>query len=113
MTGENATFVRSREAQQAEIRPGVHLRVLGTTGKMMLTEFFIERDAEVPAHSHVHDQVGYVIAGRIALTVADDTRDVEAGDSYAIPGGVQHRALALTDVTLVEVFSPPREDFLR
>lgn len=111
MAGENAIFLPSRETPQVEMRPGVHRRVLGTTDSMMLTEIFIERDAEVPAHAHVHDQVGYVVAGRMALTVADETRQMETGDSYAIPGGVSHSVLALADVTLVEVFSPPREDF--
>lgn len=111
MAGENATFLPSRETPQVEMRPGVHRRVLGTTASIMLTEIFIERGSGVPAHAHVHEQVGYVVAGRLALTVAGDTRQLETGDSYAIPGGVSHAALALADVTLVEVFSPPREDF--
>jgi quercetin dioxygenase-like cupin family protein len=113
MAAENANFRFSREAPQDEMRPGVHRRVLGTTERMMLTEFFLERGAEVPTHAHPHDQVGYVTAGRLALTVADDTQEVVHGDSYAIPGGVPHRAVALTDVVLVEVFAPPREDFPR
>ncbi|HYO89071.1 MAG TPA: cupin domain-containing protein [Candidatus Limnocylindrales bacterium] len=102
----------SRETPQFEMRPGVHRRVLGTTASVMLVEFFLEREADIPAHAHVQDQVGYVIAGRLSLTVGSETRQVEAGDSYAILGGVAHSALALTDVTLVEVFAPPREDYL-
>lgn len=88
MAAENANFRFSREAPQDEMRPGVHRRVLGTTERMMLTEFFLERGSEVPTHAHPHDQVGYVTAGRLALTVADDTQEVVHGDSYAIPGGV-------------------------
>jgi quercetin dioxygenase-like cupin family protein len=112
MTEENATFLRSREQPQVEMRPGVHRRLLGTTGRVMLTEFFLERDAVVPEHTHPHEQVGYVIDGRMALTIAGETREMVDGDSYAIDAGVAHSAHAVTDVILVEVFAPPREDFL-
>lgn len=111
MTGENATFVPASSAPQREIRPGVHGRVLGTTGQIMLVEFYIERGSEVPTHSHPHEQVGYLVSGRMEFTIADDTRIVESGGSYAIPGNVPHRALALTNVIVIEAFSPPREDF--
>ena len=113
MAASNVNFRLSQEAPQDEMRPGVHRRVLGTTDRMMLTEFFLESGAEVPTHSHPHDQVGYVVMGRLQLTVAEDVRDLASGDSYAIPGGVMHRALALRDTLLVEVFAPPREDFPR
>jgi quercetin dioxygenase-like cupin family protein len=113
MAASDANFRFSREAPQDEMRPGVHRRVLGTTDRMMLTEFFLERGSEVPTHQHPHDQVGYVVQGQLALTVADETRLVVEGDSYAVPGGVPHRAMAQTDTILVEVFAPPREDFPR
>jgi quercetin dioxygenase-like cupin family protein len=112
MAEENATFLRSREQAQVEMRPGVHRRVLGTTAGVMLTEFFLERDADVPEHTHPHEQVGYVVDGRMALTIAGETREVVDGDSYAIEAGVTHSAHAVTDVILVEVFAPPREDFV-
>jgi quercetin dioxygenase-like cupin family protein len=111
MAAMNAVFRYSREAPQDEMRPGVHRRVLGTTERMMLAEFFLERGAEVPTHTHPHDQVGYVVQGRLSLTVADEERVVASGDSYAVPGGVPYRAVAVTDVIVVEVFAPPREDF--
>lgn len=113
MAASNAIFCTSREAPQDEMRPGVHRRVMGTTDRAMLTEFFLERGSEVPTHSHPHDQVGYVVQGQLALTVGDETRLMTEGDSYAIPGGMPHRALAQVDTILVEVFTPPREDFPR
>ncbi|MFN8379485.1 MAG: cupin domain-containing protein [Anaerolineae bacterium] len=113
MTTNDANFRFAREVPQDEMRPSVHRRVLGTTDRLMLVEFFIERGGEVPTHSHPHDQVGYVIAGRMQFTLDGESQMVASGDSYAVPGGVPHGALALTDVTLIEVFSPPREDFPR
>lgn len=113
MSADQGSFRLSREKSQDEMRPGVHRRVLGTTDRLMLVEFFIERGGEVPEHSHPHDQVGYVIAGRLQFTIAGESQTVSSGDSYAVPGGLPHGALALTDVTLIEVFAPPREDFPR
>lgn len=113
MAVSDAIFRYAHEAPQDEMRPGVHRRVMGTTDRMMLTQFFLERGAEVPTHQHHHDQVGYVVQGRIAFTVSDQTVELGAGDSYAFPGGLPHRAVAVTDCILVEVFAPPREDFPR
>lgn len=113
MAANQAVFCYSSEAPQDEMRAGVHRRVLGTTDRVMLTEFFLERGAEVPEHTHPHDQVGYVVAGRLQFTLAGETQTIGSGDSYAVPGGVPHGARAMTDVTLIEVFAPPREDFPR
>jgi quercetin dioxygenase-like cupin family protein len=84
---------------------------MGTTDEAMLCEFFLERGAEVPLHSHMNDQVGYVIYGQLEMTIGDETRICNPGDSYAIPGGVMHRAVAVIDTLAIDVFSPPRNDY--
>jgi quercetin dioxygenase-like cupin family protein len=66
----------------------------------------------VPPHKHPHEQTGYLVSGRIRLTVGDDVFDVSPGDSWNIPGDVEHRAAVVEDALAVEVFSPPREDYL-
>jgi len=109
----NGNYRFSRESPQDEMRPGVHRRVLGTTDRLMLVEFFFERGAEVAEHSHPHDQVGYVIAGRLEFTMGGESQVVTSGDSYSVPGGLPHSARAISDVTVIEVFTPPREDFPR
>ncbi|MDL1900942.1 cupin domain-containing protein [Anaerolineae bacterium CFX9] len=104
-------FITPQEASQVEMRPGVHRRTMGVTDEAMLCEFFLERESIVPDHSHLNDQVGYVIYGRIELTVGGDSRILNPGDSYAIPGGVTHSARALQDSLLIDCFSPPRDDY--
>jgi len=106
-------FIPAAEASQVEMRPGVHRRTMGTTDEVMLCEFLLLAGAEVPPHSHPNDQVGYVVYGRLALTIGDQTRVMHQGDSYAIPGGVVHAARAEIDTLVVEVFSPPRDEFRR
>ncbi len=104
-------FITPKEAQQVEMLPGIHRRTMGITDEVMLCEFFLVRDAVVPIHSHMNDQVGYVIYGRLELTVNGQTRILEQGTSYAIPGGIVHNARALIDTLVIDTFSPPRNDY--
>lgn len=104
-------FITPDDAAQVEMLPGIHRRTMGTTDEAMLCEFFLERDAVVPEHSHTNDQVGYVIQGKLELTVAGETRICNPGESYAIPGGITHSARALVDSIIIDVFSPPRNDY--
>lgn len=104
-------FITPQDAQQVEMLPGIHRRTMGITDEVMLCEFFLVRDAIVPEHSHMNDQVGYVIYGRLELTVNGQTRILDPGMSYAIPGGVVHSAKALIDCLIIDTFSPPRNDY--
>ncbi len=104
-------FIPSKDVEQIETLDGIHRRTMATTDEAMLCQFHLEKEAVVPLHSHMNDQVGYLVRGKIELTVGGDTRILEAGDSYAIPGGVEHMATALEDTITIDVFSPPREDY--
>ncbi|MBE2267452.1 MAG: cupin domain-containing protein [Anaerolinea sp.] len=104
-------FVQPKDAPQVEMLPGIHRRTMGITDEVMLCEFFLVRGAVVPEHHHMNDQVGYVIYGRLELTVNGQTRVCDPGTSYAIPGGVSHSATALVDTLLIDTFSPPRNDY--
>src|SRR3982751_4108154 len=104
-------FITPQDANQIEMLPGVHRRTMGITDEAMLCEFFLERDSVVPEHSHMNDQVGYVIYGRVAFKVGDVEHICNPGESYAIPGGVLHSARALIDSLVIDAFSPPRNDY--
>jgi quercetin dioxygenase-like cupin family protein len=105
-------FVKADHATQVEMAPGVLRRTLGHGEKMLLAEFTAAGGSEVPTHSHPHAQVGYMVQGRMQLTVGDQTQTVEGGDSYYIPGDIPHGAVMLEDSVVVDVFCPPREDYL-
>ena len=106
-----AWFVTPGDVGQIEMAKGLRRRTMATTDEAMLCEFFIERGTEVAPHSHRNDQVGYLVFGRVQISIGSETRVLQPGDSYAIPGGVEHSARALLDSLSVDVFSPPRMDY--
>src|SRR5262249_59081506 len=95
-----------------ELAPGVTLRIAGTE-RMMLSHVTLQPGSRVPAHSHPHEQVGVMLAGRGEFTIGDEKRMVKAGDAYQIPGGVTHSLVVFDEVTIaLDVFHPPREAYL-
>ncbi len=76
-------------------------------------EFRLNSGHELPSHAHPHEQTGYLVRGRLRLTIAEKSYEAAPGDSWCIPGGVEHGADVLEDAVALEVFSPVREDYLR
>jgi len=103
--------ISRNEATPVEMMPGLVRRTLAWGEKMMMCEFTAQPGVIVPMHSHPHEQVGMVLSGRVQFIVAGETWIAEAGDSYAIPGGVEHEARILEPTVLLELFSPPRLAF--
>jgi len=104
-------FIKTENSEQVRMNEGVVRRTLGTTDEAMLCEFSLSTGAVVPEHSHMNDQVGYVVSGKLELRVGDETQILGPGESYAVPGGVVHSAVAKEDCVLIDVFSPPRNDY--
>ena len=104
-------FITPKEIGQIEMAKGIYRRTMATTDEAMLCEFFLERGVDVPPHSHMNDQVGYIVYGKIEVTIGEEVRLLSPGDSYAIPGGVIHSAKVLSDTLEIDVFSPPRADY--
>jgi len=104
-------FVSTRDVEQVEMLEGVHRRTMATTDEAMLCQFHLEEGSMVPLHHHMNDQVGYVISGKVEMTIGDKVQIIKAGDSYAVPGGILHSAKAIEDSVVIDVFSPPREDY--
>jgi quercetin dioxygenase-like cupin family protein len=79
---------------------------------MLLSFADLEANAVVPMHSHPHEQAGTVIDGEIEITIAGETRRVKAGDTFIIPGGVEHGVVTgNAPAKVLDVFSPVREDY--
>lgn len=79
--------------------------------KTLMAEFRLEKGAKLPAHSHPHEQTGYMVSGCMDLTIGDKTCRIEPGDSWCISGNIEHHAEALEDSVAIEIFSPVREDY--
>ena len=99
------------DSERHELVPGVSMRPLfGEGGMINLIEF--EVGAEVPVHSHPHEQLGYVVSGVQILIVDGVEHPIRAGEGYVIPGGVEHAARCGPDgAVAIDVFVPVREDY--
>jgi quercetin dioxygenase-like cupin family protein len=66
----------------------------------------------IELHSHVHDQISYVMEGELEVQIGDETRNISTGGFYRVPVNVPHGVQVLSGkLTLVDAFTPPREDF--
>jgi quercetin dioxygenase-like cupin family protein len=104
----------TKQNLQGYIQPiaGVEQKTLTYGEKTLLTEFLLKQGHTLPRHSHPNEQIGYLVKGRIILSIADQVYETVAGDSWCIPGNVEHSAEIIEDSIAIEVFSPVREDYL-
>ena len=94
------------------VAPGVSRKTLTHGEHTLFTEFRLEGGKDLPLHSHPQEQTGYLVSGRIVLTIGGDRFEARAGDSWCIPGNIEHGAHILEDAVAIEVFSPVRKDYL-
>jgi len=90
-------------------------RRLITGDRMMLAHVYLKKGAIVPRHSHENEQLTYILEGALRFWIGEDeseTVDVRAGEVLHIPSNVPHKAEALEDTLDVDIFSPPRQDWL-
>jgi quercetin dioxygenase-like cupin family protein len=83
--------------------------------RMMIAHVYLKKNDEVPRHSHENEQITYVVEGALHFWFGEDGAQeltVHAGEVIVIPSHLPHRALALEDTLDVDVFSPPRADWL-
>ncbi len=105
------TAVHTSEVEPVEQIKGGYRRVLADGENTMLVEWRFEPGAVVPEHWHPHEQCGYVISGAMLFTIEGEERPVPLGTGYMIPSNVPHSARFEEFTVLVDVFSPPREDY--
>ncbi len=99
----------------AETLKGTITRRLITGERMMIAHVYLKKGDDVPRHAHDNEQLTYILEGALRLWFgANDEREqtVHAGEVVVIPPNVPHRALALEDTLDVDVFCPPRQDWL-
>lgn len=105
-------FYKRNPEGYKQVVEGIRLKTLVYGDKTLFTEFQLKKGRQLPRHAHPHEQTGYLVSGRLRLTIGEDTFEVEPGDSWCIPGNMEHQAEVLADSVAIEVFSPVREDYL-
>lgn len=79
----------------------------------MLARIVLRRGAVVPEHRHENEQITYVLEGALRFTLGDGcVLTVRAGEVLVIPSNMPHQAVALEDTLDLDVFSPPRADWI-
>ena len=105
-------FVKRSDGGYQTPMAGIELKTLAYGEKTLMTQFRLKRGAELPLHRHPHEQTGYLVSGKIRLSIDDRKFECTPGDSWTIPGDVEHGAEIIADAVVIEVFSPVREDYL-
>ena len=109
-----ATHYRWDDLPREELNPEIGRRFI-TGDSMMIAHVYLKKGAVVPKHSHHNEQLTYILEGVLRLILGDDEAqvvDVAAGEVLHIPAHLPHSAVALEDTLDVDVFSPPRQDWL-
>jgi quercetin dioxygenase-like cupin family protein len=105
-------FPQLAEAFQRELAPGVTARLIWGE-KIMLSFLEFQAGSSIPLHTHPHEQAGVVLAGELEFVIAGQRKVLKAGDTYFIPGGVEHGVPRVAGpARALDIFSPPREDYL-
>ena len=98
------------EVAPKEMVKGFHARFIHTE-TMTMAFLEVEAGAAMPVHQHVNEQISQVLEGKFELTVGGEKRVLEPGCVAIIPSNIPHGGIAVTDCKLLDVFSPPREDY--
>ena len=114
MDQRNVTFYRWDDMPKERLSDVLDRRLI-TGDRMMLAHVYLKKGAIVPRHQHENEQISYILEGGLRFWIGEDESqviDVLAGEVLHIPSLVFHKAEALEDTLDVDVFSPPRQDWL-
>jgi quercetin dioxygenase-like cupin family protein len=96
---------------EEKITDNITRRVLAGE-KGMMVWWNIKAGTHIAAHSHPHEQIVWLLKGKLEARIGTERRVTNPGDLAVIPGGVEHEMWCHEDIEVVDIFVPPREDFL-
>ncbi|MEO6526438.1 MAG: cupin domain-containing protein [Gemmatimonadaceae bacterium] len=106
-------FVHGPAASWQPTEPGVRRQILGHGPDLMMVRVDFEPGAVGAIHHHPHRQASYVAAGSFEVTVDGERSVLQAGDCFYVTADLPHGVVAREAGTLIDVFTPAREEFLR
>ena len=104
------TFLTLRDISPKEIMPGFRGRFIHGDA-LTVAHWEIEAGSELPTHIHPQEMIINMMEGQFELTVDGQTRSLAPGAIVVIPGNVPHSGRAITDCRIIDVWSPPRDDY--
>jgi len=108
-----AKWYRWDEVPREELHERLSRRLI-TGDQVMLAHVYLKQGCVVPKHSHENEQFTYILEGALRFLVGEEADEmvVRAGEVLHLPANVPHEAHALEDTLDVDIFYPPREDWL-
>jgi quercetin dioxygenase-like cupin family protein len=109
-----AAFHRWNDMEKERVNDMLDRRLI-TGERVMLAHVYLKKGCIVPKHSHENEQITYILEGALRFKLGDDQKEVvtvSAGEVLHIPSNLPHEAEAVEDTLDVDVFSPPRADWL-
>ena len=114
MEGSRATHYRWEDIPKEALKPDLARRLVSGE-RIMLAHVYLDKGCVVPKHAHDNEQLTYILAGKLRFWLGEEGAevvDVAAGEVLHLPSNLPHAAEALEDTLDVDVFSPPRQDWL-
>ena len=114
MSKHGVTFYRWDDMPKEQVNAGLSRRLV-TGDRMMLAHVYLNKGCIVPRHQHENEQITYVVTGALHFWIGEDESEqitIRAGEVLHLPSLVWHKAEALEDTLDVDIFSPPRQDWL-
>ncbi len=106
-------YTENKNVAAKDLGGGVKRKVLSYSKNLMACELTFEKGAVGAPHSHPHEQIGYIISGKLVYQEAGQADKVlETGDTYYVAPNVVHGVQILEDTKLLDIFTPMREDFV-
>ena len=109
------SFFRWDEMEKERVTDMLSRRLI-TGERMMLAHVYLKKGCIVPKHSHENEQLTYILEGALKFWIGEEQKEeivVRAGEVLLIPSNIPHKAEALEETLDVDVFSPPRQDWLK
>lgn len=110
----NAQHHRWDDLPREKLNPLLDRRLI-TGERMMIAQVLLKKDCVVPKHQHENEQISYVVSGSLRFLLGEEQDQeviVRAGEVLVIPSNLPHCAIALEDTVDVDIFCPPRQDWL-
>ncbi|TLP82189.1 cupin domain-containing protein [Maribacter sp. ACAM166] len=103
-------LLKLAKIQSKEIIPGYHGKLVHSE-QMSIAFWEVKKDAEIPEHAHMNEQIMHVMEGDFEFTLDGQTNVYHPGDIVIIAPHKKHSGKALTSCKLLDVFSPTREEY--
>ncbi len=106
------THIRSNEIPVENVAPGMKRQIMGYQKGIMLVRVDFDKGGIGEVHRHPHQQISYVVSGAFEVEINGIKEILISGDCFVVPPDALHGAVCLEAGTLIDTFSPMREDFL-